>query len=407
MRLADEDSPATAPRSSSEPDRASRAKLVMDAVLAAAGSANPVVEVIVPSVVGKGWTGVIPLTVEIKAERLPGGMLTAFPTYPTSDGRVSVGPPLLLDPAEPQAGVALATDIERLSDAIGGDPVAWQVRAAASGGSPEVPADEPWLERPSHNAVLERLRAVRTGRGGEVSLAVVEAPRWVVRLSVGGRPRDLRVRGRLIDRLDRRKDLTGYDADPPPRWLGRWRLRGEFPDPSPMLKEITGAILAQAPEAAEVGHPTNAVRLELQASASSAAESPLGLAGAAWVVCFSLSWALWFVVGPTTGFFGFFADLFGRLVVMPFMTLLGTIPAWAAGEVALGIADRWRVRWSAKLWLRRAATAGTYAAWFAAISLLPNWGLVLALTVCGPIGVAVVTGLRSRRAGTATPSSRT
>jgi Flp pilus assembly pilin Flp len=398
MGQSDEDSRAT--------DRAARTKLLMDAIEVAAASANPVVEVIVPSVAGGQWKRSVPLIVEIRVASLPGGMLTAFPAYQTSEGtQITIGPPLLLDPADPQAGGALVGDIESLFALGDGDPAApWQVRALASGGSPEAPADEPWLERPTHSAVLERLRAVRTGRGGEVALALVEAPRWVMRLSVSGRPGNLRVRGRLIDRLvavpvsritgDRRTG-KGSLAEGPPRWRGGWRLRGEFPDPSRMLKEIREAILAQAPEAAGAGGPAIAVRLERNASASSAAEDPTKDVGVAWITAWFLSFALAIVLAPTTGFFaafhlgGEYGWLLGAIAVY-FVTTVLTIPAWVAGDLAGGIAERLNARWSVKRWVRRAAVVGTYAALFAAVALLPYWAAVLALSVCGAIGLALL-----------------
>ena len=256
-----------------------------------------------------------------------------------------------------------------------------------------MPADEPWLEGPSPNAVLERLKAVRTGRGGEVAIAIVKAPRWVVRLSVGGRPGDLRVRGRLIDRL---VVVDHLHSDKERRWHGSWRLRGEFPDPSRMLKEVTEAILAQAPEAAEVGGPTTAVRLEQSASASSAAKSPTEEVLAAWMGAWVLSFALALVVAPTTGFFamvhldeGVDGWLLGGIVIY-LVTTVVTIPAWAAGDLARWIAERLHVRWSRQTWIRRAAAVGTYAALFAAVSLLPYWAAVLALSVCGAIGVELL-----------------
>ena len=132
MGQSDEDARAT--------DQAARAKLIMDAVEVAAESANPVVVVIAPTVAGERWVGVVPLTVEIRVTSLPGGMLTAFPTiHDSAPG--TVGPPLLVDPADPQAGLALVGDIERSWPAYGGDHAApWQVRAPSSGGSPGVPS---------------------------------------------------------------------------------------------------------------------------------------------------------------------------------------------------------------------------------------------------------------------------
>jgi len=385
MGQSNEESPAT--------DRAARAKLIMDAVEVAAEStdANPVVEVVAPDA-HRGLTRSIPSTTEIRLERLPGGMLAAFARGQAYNGH-------LLDRADPQAGLALVDDIEGgIARANGDLAAAWQVRATASGVSPAGPVDEPWLEGPSSSAVLQRLKAVRAGRGGEVLVAIAEAPRWVARLSVGGRVGDLRVRGRLSDSLNR----VDTPPDAKPRWHGSWRLQGEFPDASRMLEEITEAIRAQAPEAAEVGHPTIAVRLEQKASASNADEETLPEIYIAYFAAIFLSIALVIVLAPTTGFFALFhlegeySWLLGLIAVWLVPAFL-MAPAFSADEVASRIADRSHIRWSAKLWIRRAALLGTYAAVFAVVSLLPYWAAVLAVIAGGLIGYELLKRPLKRR----------
>ena len=80
-----------------------------------------------------------------------------------------------------------------------------------------------------------------------------------------------------------------------------------------------------------------------------------------------------------------------------FVTTVLTIPAWVVGDVANGIAERLQVRWSAKLWIRRAAAVGTYAALFAAVSLVPNWAAVLAFLAAGLIGYELLKSLLKPR----------
>jgi hypothetical protein len=127
--------------------------------------------------------------------------------------------------------------------------------------------------------------------------------------------------------------------------------------------------------------------------------------GTAWLCAPVLAFALALVVAPTTGFFavvhldwGVEGWVIGGIVIL-FVTTVLTIPAWVVGDVAKGIAERWHVRWSLKLWVRRAAAVGAYAALFAAVSLLPDWAAVLALSVGGAIGLAVVAVLVPAPAG--------
>lgn len=372
MGPSNEASPAT--------DRAARAKLIMDAVEVAADSANPnpVVEV------STNAYERLPGTEKIRLERLPGGMLAAFARGQFYDGH-------LLDRADPRTGLTLVDDIERgIARSKGDLAAAWQVHVSASDGSPEGPVDEPWLEGPSSSAVLQRLKAIRVQRGGEVLVAIAEAPRWVARLSVGGRLGDLRVRGRLSDVLSR----TDTPREAKPRWHGSWRLQGEFPDVSRILEETTEALRAQAPGVAEAGRPTIAVRLERQASASSADEETLPEIYVAYFCALILT----IVLAPTTGFLalaGYSMPLgFVAGFVVPGLVML---PAFWADEVASGIADRMHVRWSAKLWTRRAALLGTYAAVYAVVLLTPYWAVVLAVIAGGWFVHALRSRLVKRR----------
>ncbi len=363
------------------PDGATR--VLSEELVAAASSPGGGLNVIQRSLQGPHWKEPIDLQIQLQVGRDAGGSIAVLITEPY-EGPKAPDTIFRIDPSDPMTMEAMVVELRRMFAAWHADRESpWRFEQHRSGA--QGPVDEDWQAHPTASDLLDRLRRVRSGRGGVVAVAAIDRPLTVMRLSVSGRVANMLVTGRTEPLLER---WPSNERSP-----DRWSVRGSK-SALKLLRDLSAAL-------GEVTHPDDpapgarlALRLETNASSKRASEAgcvPLVMVALLTVV---VGWVLYYLGWPQTGIYAHLArqvregetnDPQGGALIVTIALAIGVVLALLAMKGVERMVDRFGLRYTLEGPVLKAAALGVYGVWVAALMLTPLWSLLE-----GPVVIIVL-----------------
>jgi hypothetical protein len=223
-----------------------------------------------------------------------------------------------------------------------------------------------------------------------VAVAAIDHPLTVIRLSVSGRPSDMRVSGRVEPLLGEPAKVASPH---------RWSVRGDQPGAARLLRDAA-ALLTGVPQRDDPAPGAGlAVRLETSSASKRASQAgwlPLIIAA---VFTVPIGLGLFYLGWPQSGII---ADLAGRardgatndsrggVAIVTIALAIGVVPAWLATKGVEWIADRRRFRYTIEGYVLTVVAVGVYAVWVAAVMLTPAWSVLVGIVVVPLVGLVGV-----------------